>query len=95
MTAELRSVKTNAEQALADAYQASKAKLPGGRKVVALREAAAAPGSLPFADANAVLSAVSAAVLIGRISAFMTPSLPDIARSPRLRARAQAPCRRS
>jgi Fe-S cluster assembly protein SufD len=42
MTAELRSVKTNAEQTLADAYQASKAKLPGGRKVVALREAAAA-----------------------------------------------------
>ena len=42
MNAELRSVKTNAEQALADAYQASKAKLPGGRKVVALREAAAA-----------------------------------------------------
>src|SRR5207302_4972691 len=42
MNAELRSVKTNAEQTLADAYQASKAKLPGGRKVVALREAAAA-----------------------------------------------------
>src|SRR3954466_13248883 len=42
MNAELRSVKTNAEQSLADAYQASKAKLPGGRKVVALREAAAA-----------------------------------------------------
>jgi len=42
MTAELRSVKTNAEQTLADAYQASKAKLPGGRKVVALRDAAAA-----------------------------------------------------
>ena len=41
MNAELRSVKTNAEQALADAYQASKAKLPGGRKVAALREAAA------------------------------------------------------
>ena len=43
MNAELRSVKTNAEQALADAYQAAKAKLPGGRKVVALREAAVAP----------------------------------------------------
>src|SRR5712675_475965 len=42
MNAELRSVKTNAEQMLTDAYQASKAKLPGGRKVVALREAAAA-----------------------------------------------------
>ena len=42
MNAELRSVKTSAEQTLADAYQASKAKLPGGRKVVALREAAAA-----------------------------------------------------
>jgi Fe-S cluster assembly protein SufD len=42
MNAELRSVKTTAEQTLADAYQASKAKLPGGRKVVALREAAAA-----------------------------------------------------
>ena len=42
MNAELRSVKTNAEQTLADAYQASKAGLPGDRKVVALREAAAA-----------------------------------------------------
>jgi Fe-S cluster assembly protein SufD len=42
MNAELRSVKTNAEQTLTDAYQAAKAKLPGGRKVVALREAAAA-----------------------------------------------------
>jgi Fe-S cluster assembly protein SufD len=42
MNAELRSVKTTAEQTLADAYQASKAELPGGRKVVALREAAAA-----------------------------------------------------
>ena len=56
--------------------------------------AAAAPGSFPFAVANATLSAVSAAVLIGRISAFMTPSLPDTARNPALRARAPAPCRR-
>src|SRR3977135_3918035 len=42
MNAELRSIKTNAEQMLADAYQASKAKLPGGGRGVALREAAAA-----------------------------------------------------
>ena len=42
MNAEVRSVKTHAEQALSEAYQASKAKLPGDRKVVALREAAAA-----------------------------------------------------
>ena len=40
MNAELRSVKTAAEQALADAYAAAKAKLPGDRKVAALREAA-------------------------------------------------------
>ena len=40
MTAELRTVKTNAEQGLADAYAAAKAKLPGDRKVVALRDAA-------------------------------------------------------
>jgi Fe-S cluster assembly protein SufD len=40
MNAELRSVKTGAEQALADAYVAAKAKLPGDRKVAALREAA-------------------------------------------------------
>ena len=40
MNAELRSMKTNAEQALAEAYAAAKAKLPGDRKVVALREAA-------------------------------------------------------
>ena len=40
MTAELRTVKTNAEQGFADAYAAAKAKLPGDRKVVALREAA-------------------------------------------------------
>jgi Fe-S cluster assembly protein SufD len=42
MNAELRSVKTSAEQALADAYVASKSKLPGDRKVAALRDAAAA-----------------------------------------------------
>ena len=42
MNAEVRSVKTHAEQALREAYQAAKAKLPGDRKVVALREAAAA-----------------------------------------------------
>ena len=42
MNAELRSVKTNAEQALAEAYQASKARLPGDRKVAALRDTAAA-----------------------------------------------------
>jgi Fe-S cluster assembly protein SufD len=42
MNAELRSVKTAAEQALADAYVAAKAKLPGDRKVAALRDAAAA-----------------------------------------------------
>jgi Fe-S cluster assembly protein SufD len=42
MTVELRTVKTNAEQALAQAYSAEKARLPGDRKVVALREAAAA-----------------------------------------------------
>lgn len=40
MTAELRTVKTNAEQGLADAYAQAKAKLPGDRKVVALRDAA-------------------------------------------------------
>ncbi len=42
MNAELRSVKTGAEQALADAYTAAKATLPGDRKVAALRDAAAA-----------------------------------------------------
>jgi len=42
MNAELRSVKTSAEQAFTQAYQAAKGKLPGDRKVVALREAAAA-----------------------------------------------------
>ena len=42
MNAELRSVKTSAERALADAYVAAKAKLPGDRKVAALRDAAAA-----------------------------------------------------
>jgi Fe-S cluster assembly protein SufD len=42
MNAELRSVKTSAEQALADAYVAARAKLPGDRKVAALRDAAAA-----------------------------------------------------
>src|SRR4029079_17211673 len=40
MNAELRAVKTSAEQALADAYMAARPKLPGDRKVVALREAA-------------------------------------------------------
>jgi Fe-S cluster assembly protein SufD len=42
MNTELRSVKTSAEQALADAYVAAKGKLPGDRKVAALRDAAAA-----------------------------------------------------
>jgi len=42
MNAELRTVKTSAEQALADAYVASRGKLPGDRKVAALRDAAAA-----------------------------------------------------
>jgi Fe-S cluster assembly protein SufD len=42
MTAELRAVKTAAEQALAETFVAAKPKLPGDRKVVALREAAAA-----------------------------------------------------
>jgi Fe-S cluster assembly protein SufD len=40
MNAEIRTVKTDAEQALADAYAAAKAKLPGDGKVVALRDAA-------------------------------------------------------
>ena len=40
MNAEVRQIKTNAELALAQAYSAEKAKLPGDRKVVALREAA-------------------------------------------------------
>ena len=40
MNAEIRAVKTGAEQALADAYAAAKAKLPGDGKVVALRDAA-------------------------------------------------------
>lgn len=42
MNAELRSVKTNAEQALADAYAVAKTTLPGDGKVLKLREAAAA-----------------------------------------------------
>jgi Fe-S cluster assembly protein SufD len=42
MNAEIRQIKTNAELALAQAYAAEKAKLPGDRKVVALRDAAAA-----------------------------------------------------
>jgi Fe-S cluster assembly protein SufD len=42
MNAELRSVKTSAEQSLADAYAAARGKLPGDRKVAALRDAAAA-----------------------------------------------------
>jgi Fe-S cluster assembly protein SufD len=42
MNAELRSVKTSAEQALAEAYVAAKGKLPGDRKIAALRDAAAA-----------------------------------------------------
>jgi Fe-S cluster assembly protein SufD len=42
MNAEVRQIKTNAELALAQAYSAEKARLPGDRKVVALREAAAA-----------------------------------------------------
>jgi Fe-S cluster assembly protein SufD len=42
MNAELRSVKTSAEKALADAYVSARAKLPGDRKVAALRDAAAA-----------------------------------------------------
>ena len=40
MNAEVRNMKTNAELALAEAYAAAKAKLPGDRKVGALREAA-------------------------------------------------------
>jgi Fe-S cluster assembly protein SufD len=40
MNAEIRAVKTNAEQALAEAYASTKAKLPGDGKVVALRDAA-------------------------------------------------------
>ena len=40
MSAELRAVKTSAEQALVDAYAAVKPSLPGDGKVVALREAA-------------------------------------------------------
>lgn len=42
MNAEVRQIKTNAELALAQAYSTEKAKLPGDRKVVALRDAAAA-----------------------------------------------------
>jgi Fe-S cluster assembly protein SufD len=42
MNAELRSVKTNAEQALADAYAVTKATLPGDGRVLKLRDAAAA-----------------------------------------------------
>ena len=40
MNAELLSMKTGAELALAEAYAAAKAKLPGDGKVAALREAA-------------------------------------------------------
>jgi len=40
MNAEIRKVKTDAEQALAEAYAASKASLPGDGKIVALRDAA-------------------------------------------------------
>ena len=40
MNAEVRTVKTDAELALAEGYAAAKAKLPGDGKVVALREAA-------------------------------------------------------
>ncbi|MCX7311439.1 MAG: Fe-S cluster assembly protein SufD [Alphaproteobacteria bacterium] len=40
MNAEVRTIKTNAEQALAAAFAVAKAKLPGDRKVAALREAA-------------------------------------------------------
>jgi Fe-S cluster assembly protein SufD len=42
MNAELRSVKTNGEQSLADAYVAAKTTLPGDGKVLKLRDAAAA-----------------------------------------------------
>ena len=42
MNAELRSVKTNAEQALADAYVTAKTTLPGDGKILKLRDAAAA-----------------------------------------------------
>jgi Fe-S cluster assembly protein SufD len=42
MNAEVRQIKTNAELALAQAYSAEKARLPGDGKVVALRDAAAA-----------------------------------------------------
>jgi Fe-S cluster assembly protein SufD len=40
MNAEIRKVKTDAEQALAEAYAAAKPSLPGDSKVVALRDAA-------------------------------------------------------
>ena len=40
MNAEVRNMKTNAELALAEAYAAEKANLPGDRKVLALRDAA-------------------------------------------------------
>jgi Fe-S cluster assembly protein SufD len=40
MNAEVRAIKTTAEQALAEAYASAKPKLPGDGKVVALREAA-------------------------------------------------------
>jgi len=40
MTAELRTIKTDAETALAEAFAAEKARLPGGRKVAERREAA-------------------------------------------------------
>jgi Fe-S cluster assembly protein SufD len=40
MNAELRAVKTNAEQTLAEQYAQAKPKLPGDRRVVALRDAA-------------------------------------------------------
>ncbi len=40
MKAELRTVKTDAELALAESYASAKPKLPGDGKVVALRDAA-------------------------------------------------------
>src|SRR5262245_65630379 len=40
MAAELRTVKTAAELALAESYASAKSKLPGGGKVIALRDAA-------------------------------------------------------
>ena len=40
MNVEVRNTKTNAEQALAEAFASTKSNLPGDGKVVALREAA-------------------------------------------------------